>query len=134
MQNRVSRKKETAAGGLPGVATLVVAFAILCIAVFSILALSTAKSEKKFSDAAVKNITDYYAAESAAVEKIAKMQEEGQTGECAFTVPVSDTRSLQVKADIQENGVEFKKFQLAYTADWYPDESLDVWGGFGEEE
>ena len=134
MQNRNSKKKGMSQGGLPGVATLVVVFAILCIAVFSILALSTAKSEKKFSDAALQNIKDYYTAETAAVEKIAQMRENGEEGPCSFTVPVSDTRELQVQADIEKDKVEMKQFQVIYSAEWTPDESLDLWDGmFGEE-
>ena len=127
--NPVKKKTETKAGGIPGVATLIVVFAVLCIAIFSILALSTARSEKKMSDASLENVRAYCAADTAAQEKIAQMREEGKTGVQEFSVPVSDTRQLCVTIEFGNDSYRIIRWQTVYTAEWNPDDGLDVWTG-----
>ena len=123
-------KKRAFSPGLPGVSALITVFAVLCIAVFAVLALSTSLSDERLTDAAVAHSEEYYRAEAQAEERLAEARAQGETGELSFQVPISDTLSLCVGAQLGVDGkYEILQWQQVYTADWSADESLDVWLG-----
>lgn len=123
-------RKKTSSVGLPGVSSLITILAVLCIAVFAVLALSTALSSRRLSDAALKHSREYYAAVASAEEQIADLRSKGTEGTKQFSVPISETLALAVEADFTPDGkAEITRFQQVYAADWTADESLDVWDG-----
>ena len=116
--------------GLPGVAALITMLAVLCMAVFSVLTLSTVLSAQRLTQSAAEHSAAWYAAEAEAEERLAAQRQSGEVGECSFTVPVSDTLSLCVSVRTQADGsYEILRWQQVYTADWTADTSLDVWSG-----
>lgn len=58
-------------GGLPpavGGVSLLTAFAVLCLTVFALLSLATVRADVRLAEAAVRTVTDYYAADCRAQE------------------------------------------------------------------
>lgn len=123
------RKKTEISLGTPGAASLMVIFAVLCLAVFAVLSLSTALADSRLEQTAADNVLKYYAADAAAEEYLAELRAEGKNGEYDCSIPVSDTQLLSVRVRIDENGYMILKWQLEYSADWEADESLNVWNG-----
>lgn len=133
-----------AVGGI----SLLVVFAVLCLTVFALLALTTVQADKRLADASAKAVTDYYAADCAAQEILARLrageQPEGveildRLGSGLYTaryaVPISDTQELQVEVELTERWADYDRqyqvvrWQAVPTAEWEGDESLDVWDG-----
>lgn len=134
--------------GLGG-ASLVLIFAVLCLAIFAVLALSSANREKTLTDRLASSTSAYYAADSAAVEIEAKLTQSlarGETpteldgvkiyaegGACAYACPLDGTRSLAVllRADETAAGAPLRVLQWreTNTAAWTPQQQLDVWKG-----
>lgn len=115
--------------GIPGAASLMVIFAVLCMAVFSVLALSTALADARLSDSSAEAVRSYYEADAAAEERLAQLRREGTEGMEEYAVPFSDTRQLQVEVRLDGSDYEILKWQSVYSADWNADESLNVWDG-----
>lgn len=123
-----------AAAGTPGGTSLMVIFAVLCLTVFAIMALSTVLADKRLSDAYAAGVEAHYAAEAEAHKTVAALRagelpdgvaEDG--GEYIFSVPVSDTKTLFVKAQLEGNKCVSFITTEAYTAGWSPDDRLELW-------
>ena len=124
-------------GGTPGGSSLMVIFAVLCLTVFAILALSTVLADTRLSDAYAQNVTDYYQADCDAEGIIAQLRAgtvpagvEQEGDEYSFSCPVGDTRTLRVTVKVEGDSWQLLTKTTEYTADWEADESLDLWGGF----
>ena len=116
--------------GLPGVSALITILAVLCMAIFSVLSLSTVLSARRLTNRAAEHSTAWYAAEAEAENQLAELRQKGETGEFSFSVPISDNLALCVSVRTEENGsYEILQWQQMYTADWTADDSLDVWTG-----
>ena len=59
-----------AVGGI----SLLVVFAVLCLTVFALLALTTVQADNRLADASAKAVTDYYAADCRAQEILARLR------------------------------------------------------------
>lgn len=124
-------------GGTPGGSSLMVVFAVLCLTVFAILALSTVLADARLSDAYVSDVSDYYKADARAEETIAQLRNgtvppdvEQNGNEFSFCCPVSDTRSLFITVEVNgENDWRVLSKTTKYTAEWQADEDLDIWAG-----
>lgn len=133
-----------AVGGI----SLLVVFAVLCLTVFALLALTTVQADKRLADASARAVTDYYAADCTAQEILARLRRgerpEGveilnRLGDGIYTaryaVPISNTQELQVEVELTEDwaGYDWRyqvvRWQAVPTAEWEGDESLDVWDG-----
>ena len=112
-----------------GGVSLIVILAVLCLTVFAILTLSTVLADSRLSSGSIASAESYYKADSIAEEKIAELRERSAEGEQSFSVPISDTQTLFVEADISGGEVYIKRWETVYTAPWEPDSSLSVWGG-----
>lgn len=127
-----------------GASSLLSAFAVLCLVVFALLALSTVRSDERLSDASLQATKDYYAADCQAQEILARIRNgetvegveaEGQGGYAVlrYTVPISDTQELQVEigqhADLS---CEVLRWQAAPTEEWVGSDDLDLWDGWLE--
>ena len=120
-----------------GGSSLLVIFAVLCLTMFALLGLSTAQANKRLTDASIKAVTDYYAAECEA-EKILAEIRNGQLAEGVsvqdsvyrYACPVSETQMLLVEACVKgKNDWEILRWQSVPVAPKAADESLKVWTG-----
>ena len=68
--NKEDRFSPPAVGGI----SLLVAFAVLCLTVFALLSLSTVQAQKRLSDASLKAVGEYYAADSEALRILALLR------------------------------------------------------------
>ena len=128
-----------------GITSLTVVLCVLCLTVFSVLTLSTALSEKDFSEKRAQATIEYYSAETEAACLVNEMKTRLERGEdlvvfandngitakenvFRFQKAIDDGQVLDVVLRL-ENGLHIEVWQVASTADWTPDESLDVWDG-----
>ena len=130
--------------GLGG-ASLVLIFSVLCLAIFAVLALSSANREKTLTERLETSTSAYYAADSAAVEIAAKLQQalsRGDTpaqldgvaltyenGACAYACPIDDRRTLAVVLQTDGAAPRVLEWRETDAADWTPQQQLDVWKG-----
>lgn len=130
-----------------GASSLLAAFAVLCLVVFALLALSTVRADGRLSDASLQATKDYYAADCQAQEILARLRHgeipedveltasiaetpEGGAHTYAYAVPISDTQELQAVAVIYGDGsYEIVRWQAVPTVEWEPDDTLDLWDG-----
>lgn len=121
-----------AVGGM----SLLVAFAVLCLTVFSLLSLSTVQADARLADASAQAVADYYAADCAAQEILARLRNgEFPDGVSAYgdtysyTCPISDTQNLEVEVLLDGDAYTILRWAAAPSADWVEDDSLELWGG-----
>ena len=127
-----------AVGGI----SLLVAFAVLCLTVFALLALTTVQADNRLADASAKAVADYYAADCQAQEILARLRN-GERPEgvefsgsgllhAQYVVPISDTQELQVSVILKGTADQeyvIERWQAAPSVEWESDESLDLWDG-----
>lgn len=141
---RQERFSPPAVGGI----SLLVVFAVLCLTVFALLALTTVQADTRLADASAKAVSDYYAADCKAQEILARLRA-GEIPEgvemrdwpgygaytASYAVPISDTQELQVEVELTEEEADYNlryqvvRWQAVPTGEWEGDESLDVWDG-----
>lgn len=130
--DKKSRRAFPAVGG----SFLLVIFGVLCLTVFSLLSLSTVQAGQRLADASTQAVTAYYQADCQAEELLARIRggelpagvrKQGQN--YTYCCPISDTQTLCV--EVQLSGTEYTvlRWQAVSTADWRPDEKLEVWNG-----
>ena len=128
-------KKERIAPPAVGGASLLVIFAVLCMTVFTMLALSTAQADQKQADNAAQAVSNYYAAELEAQKIYARLQagEEAEGVEVEgnvyrFGCPVSEHQTLEVV--LEKEGDAWRICSWQVVAQGEPlSETLPVWDG-----
>jgi len=131
------RDKWMSAGPPPvGGSSLLVIFAVLCLSVFAMLALSTVRADDRMADASVDAIAAYYRADAEAESLLSRLRSGevpegvGVSGDLyTYTCTISDTRVLQVEVQVNGNRYKVLRWQEQSTADWNPDTELNVWTG-----
>ncbi len=130
---------ERRAGGSPpavGGVSLLVVFAVLCLTVFALLSLSTVRADERLSLASAQAVADYYSADCAAQEILARLR----LGELpdgvlingavySYRCAISDTQVLLVELERREGEFAVLRWQAVPAQDWTADEHLDVWDG-----
>ena len=142
MDNRNnSRFSPPAVGGV----SLLVAFAVLCLTVFALLALATVQADARLAGASAQAVADYYAADCAAQEILARLrageEPEGVDfrgfGElyASYACPISDQQELRVEVRFPDvldlDSYEILCWRAAPVGQWENDDSLNVWDGEG---
>ena len=119
-----------------GAVSLLVIFAVLCLTVFALLSVSTARAGQRLSDSSAGAVTGFYQADCAAEEMLARLRAgevpagvEEQGGVYSYTCPISDTQALAVVVRVDEADYTILRWQAVYTTDWQADDSLPVWDG-----
>lgn len=119
-----------------GGSSLLVIFAVLCLCIFSFLGLSSVRADQRLSAASAAAIEGYYQADTEAEEILARLREgdipSGVTvnGDVyTYVCPVSDTQELQVAVRLRDEQYDVLRWQTCSTADWDPDDSLELWDG-----
>ena len=128
-----------AVGGI----SLLVAFAVLCLTVFALLSLTTVQADARLAEASARAVEEYYAADCAAQEILARLRN-GETPVEAeshsydswhrgtrytYAVPISDSQELQVEVLLDGEDCEILRWQAQYTGEWETVEGLDIWDG-----
>lgn len=125
-----------------GGTSLLVVFAVLCLTVFALLALTTVQADVRLADAAAKAVEDYYAADCQAQEILARLRG-GERPEgvsfsgsgpirAKYAVPISDTQELQVVVSLAggaDKGYTVESWRAVPTGEWTGNESLNLWDG-----
>lgn len=120
-----------------GGSSLLVIFAVLCLTVFALLALSTVQAGSRLSDRSAQAVLGYYEADSQAEAILAGLRrgeipqgvEDEGDGLYAYTCPISDTQALSVRVYVEGTDYTVLQWQAVSTADWTADEDLTVWDG-----
>lgn len=125
-----------------GGSSLLVIFAVLCLTVFALLSLSTVQADKRLADSASKAVTGYYEADAKAEEILARLRRgeepEGVTFSgsgllfASYACPISETQALFVDVCFYsqlDDNYTILRWQAKSTANWQPDESMNVWDG-----
>lgn len=119
-----------------GGSSLLVMFAVLCLTVFALLALSTVQADRRLSDASARSVEAYYAADCRAEEILAEIRAgkipEGVTeadGIYTYVCEISDTQDLRVSVQVKDGNWAVLQWSAVSTADWQEDDSLDLWDG-----
>lgn len=132
------KKDKSSIIGTPGSSALMVIFAVLCLAVFAVLALSGALAGQRLENVSVESITAYYEADAEAEAMLARIRggdlPDGvkKDGDIySWSCPIGDTRQLLVKAEVKGKEYKILQWQTAYTADWTGEDTLNLWDGIG---
>ena len=107
------------------------------LVIFAMLSLSTARSSAELSRASADAAAAYYEADAQAEEILARLRggetPEGVTsggdGTYQYEVPISQTQALSVCVRAAEDGWTVLRWKAVSTAQWTPDESIEVWDG-----
>ena len=129
---------ENKRGSAPAVggSSLLVIFAVLCLTVFALLALSTVQADLRLGDAAAQTVESYYQADAQAQEILSRLRAgerpqgvEEENGLFSYPWPISDTQTLQVEVKLEGETYTVLRWQADYTGTWQADEDLSVWTG-----
>jgi hypothetical protein len=130
-------------GTVNGIVTLVTGFAVLCLAVFAVLTLSTAVSESRLSQVTADHVQAYYEADAQAVRITARLSErpdevegipiaytETEDGtEAEFSVPAGENQALTVRLLLRAEETEILCWKSGYSGEWVVDDNISVWDG-----
>lgn len=129
-------KKETFSPPVVGGSSLLVIFAVLCLTIFALLALSGAQANERLADAAVQSVSDYYQADCQAEQILAQLRQgdrpqgvQEQDGIYTYSCPISDTQALEIAVELDGSSYHILRWQAVSTAEWQPDDDLAVWDG-----
>ena len=121
---------------LVGGITLLTVFAVLCLAVMSMLSLSAVRSDAELSRRSAEAVTAWYAADTRAEEILAELRRGGMPAGVTrrgdiycYCVPIIGSRELQVEVRLEEGEYTVLRWQSAGAGDWEANEELAVWNG-----
>ena len=106
-----------------GGSSLLVIFAVLCLTVFTLLALSTVQADSRLADASIKAVSEYYAADLEAETILAGLRR-GQIPEgvrvendiYTYSCRISDTQNLVVEVQCTDDTWTILRWQAVSTA------------------
>ena len=134
-------KRERRGIPLTGGSSLLVIFSVLCLTVFAMLTLSTVRADIRIADASIRSIGEYYQADCAAEEILARLRRgempEGVVREgniYAYSCELSDTQALSVVVELTDGEYQIHQWKAVVTAEWSPEEYIQVWIPEEEEE
>ena len=129
-----------------GSASLVLIFAVLCLAIFSLISLQAALSEKALVEAEMDMVMAYYEADSFAlhvlellisdtgkipeqISDVAISVHEADTiaQKVSFSIEVTEKKELYVEIVLHETHYDILKWKLQDIYNWLPDSDIIVW-------
>ena len=122
--------------GVVGGSSLITIFAVLCLIAFTMLSLSTAKSDHDLMEKSVNAVENYYKADEQAEEILAQIRAGNNPenvsrnkNQYSYSVPIDDAQELSVSVTVKEDGsYHIDSWQKKYTGEWKSDSSIMVWG------
>ena len=129
------RKEKSMPLPIFGSSSLLVIFAVLCLTVFALLSLSTARAYGRLSDASAAAVSDYYAADCRAEELFARLRS-GELPEevkkindvYAYSCPISPSQTLEVELRQQDGIWTVLRWQAVAETE-AAEVTLPVWDG-----
>lgn len=129
------KKKHTTFIPAIGGSSLLVIFAVLCLAVFALLSLSTVQAEKRMADASAQAVTAYYEADWEA-EKIFARLRSGEnvpgvrenSGVYSYSCRISENQTLEIELEKKGNTWTVLRWQVVAQSGAVS-ETLPVWDG-----
>ncbi len=116
-----------------GITSIIFIFIVLCLSVFALLSVNSARQSLASVQRSADAVTRYYAADSSAQLWIHQVKAEGPAGEDVLEreFPISDSQTLRVALD----GATFEilSYQVVNNEVLEIDDSLQVWQGETEE-
>ena len=119
-----------------GSASLLAIFAVLCMTVLALLSLSQVLSDQRLAQAQAQTVTDYYAADAAAQQTLARLrggqipQGVGCQGEYyEYSCPISHTQTLAVRVWVRGEDYQILRWQVVSTTAWQAEDRLPVYTG-----
>jgi hypothetical protein len=126
-----------------GGASILMVFAVLCLTIFAVLSLVTARSERALAERHAEAVTNYYAADCLAAEVYDALSKAGDLPESvlgvsvskpsvsslSYTVPIDGDRELCVLLRREGDTLRILEWREAATGEWEPDTRIRVWEG-----
>lgn len=133
------RERRTTPIPTTGGSALLVIFAVLCLTVFALLAISTVQANRRLSERSAEASLSYHAADLEAERILAALRDGSHPdtvtdwgdGLYAYVCPVSEGQALFVNVHVDGETYQILRWQLCSTADWDPQDDLAVWSGTG---
>jgi hypothetical protein len=121
---------------VPGGCSLLTAFSVLAITVFSVLSVSSVCTDGKLVQKSAVCAAEYYDADCEA-EKILALIREGkvpaevkiQDDVYTYAIHVSDLKTLHVSVRVKDTSYEILQWQTVSVTEWDEDDSLNLWDG-----
>lgn len=119
-----------------GVCSLLVIFSLICLTVFALVSLNTAKAGERLSRHQAKAISDYYDADLFAHSILAKIRG-GQLPEgvekdgdvFTYRCKINEKNDLYVKVKVSQYDYDILCWQRVASSAWQADDRLPVWDG-----
>lgn len=125
--------KQNTSRNFIGITSIIFIFIVLCLSVFALLSVNSARQSLASVQQSADAVTRYYAADSSAQLWIHQVKAEGPAGEDVLEreFPISDSQTLRVALD----GATFEilSYQVVNNEVLEIDDSLQVWQGETEE-
>ena len=132
-------------GGI-GSASIVLVFAVLCLAIFAVISLVPALTSQNLIDAEVRLVQDFFAADALAEQIIDEIIYSTQISEnilgidifsywsedlvlAYFAIPISQTQILYVEIGLHIDFLEIFSWRMYNVGEWIADESINIWQG-----
>ena len=120
-----------------GICLLLVSFSIVVVAILSVMVLSTANSNKTFTDVSFNSIYDYYKADTCAEEILANIRSNNIDSSIVFhdgnvykySIKIDNMQSLSVVVERVKNVYLIKQWKVVRISEWNPDETINVFRG-----
>lgn len=129
------------ASGL-GSTLVVLVFTVLCLTIFMLISLSTARTSKALADKEAETVIAYYEADFLAECILAEMMETAEmpdiirgvnisydVGVASFSCPISDNKELYVEVADFGDSYEILEWRMRDIDEWEADSGLPVWSG-----
>ena len=142
------------AGVSVGSVSLLVIFLVLCMSIFSVLSLTTAKTELRLAEKSAQAVAGYYRADLACMETMERLQEALDQGAATtelirqaealggsarlvngalrieYAQQIMPGQELQAVFATQNGKVSILSWRAIDVGPWEPDFTLNLWGGF----
>ncbi|MDR1194549.1 MAG: hypothetical protein LBK98_10385 [Peptococcaceae bacterium] len=147
MSERVGRPGNDgrkAAGINVGSASIIMVFAVLCLTIFSVLTLVTARNDLALTESYARSVASYYAADTRAIaiynqlaagdavfdEDIELSRAPAGGGSLiSYSVPIDSGQNLNVLLEETPAGLRIAEWLVAEKEDWEFDDTLPIWDG-----
>ena len=126
--------KKTTVPAPVGGSSLLVIFAVLCFAVFSMLALATVKADERLADASYEAVMAYYEADREAERILGQLRAgivpdnvtQDDDNYYTYECPVNGTQCLRVIVEVTGSDYTVHQWKLEETIPWETEEYLDL--------
>jgi hypothetical protein len=143
--NKISKKGTF--GTTMGVTSIIAILVVLVLIVFAALSITTSKADLNLSERTAEMTTEYYAADSAAEEKVAEVTEAVKDGDgwrdklgdeysvteedgrtvVRYDVTIDENKALSVRLGVAANGdVSRELWQVHSTSEWSGNDDIQL--------